>query len=130
MINNIWSPEAIDRIRQLANEGMSYGQIAIAYSKEQNQTFSRNMIQGICVRNSIKTNYTPTIVWKAPRVVTVGALLDEPEPIGPIGDIPAFGCRFIRGEVNEQFRMCGHPGFPWCDYHKSRVQSSGKAWRL
>jgi hypothetical protein len=43
-----------------------------------------------------------------------------PEPIGPIGAFPDTMdcCRFIAGDPTESFQCCGHPGFPWCDFHK------------
>lgn len=47
---------------------------------------------------------------------------DAPPPIGPIGDFPSGRvCRFIHGEVGSgEWRCCGHPGSPWCAYHRSR----------
>lgn len=45
---------------------------------------------------------------------------DEPAPIGPIEDFPpADCCRYMKGDpLKPGWQMCGHPGFPWCDWHK------------
>jgi hypothetical protein len=44
-----------------------------------------------------------------------------PAPIGPIGDFPAGAtCRHIAGEPHGAFQCCGHPGFPYCEFHTAR----------
>lgn len=56
---------------------------------------------------------------------------DAPAPIGPIGDFPSGRtCRFIHGEVSSgEWRCCGHPGLPWCEYHQNRfcARATGKS---
>lgn len=44
---------------------------------------------------------------------------DEPEVIGPPNDFPPSGtCQYTRDDVAKlDWRMCGHPGFPWCQWH-------------
>lgn len=126
---NSWSPEVIVLLRQLANEGLSFGQIAVVFSKNMGKAYTRNMIQGACYRNGIVTRYIrppkPKAVNLHVRAVASVPLV-EPEPIGKPGDIPLVGCRFIRGEFTRNFRMCGHPGNPWCAYHRVLVRGSQK----
>jgi hypothetical protein len=45
---------------------------------------------------------------------------DEPEVLGPTNDFPPSGtCQYTRDHPNEgkPWRMCGHPGAPYCDWH-------------
>ena len=44
----------------------------------------------------------------------------KPEAIGPIENFPdrMDTCRVIDGDPAQPgWRVCGHPGFPWCEYH-------------
>lgn len=45
--------------------------------------------------------------------------LSAPPAIGPLGDFPANACTFIAGESRGAFQCCGHPGYPYCDFHKA-----------
>ena len=129
-MNSSWSPEAIERLRQLANSGLSFSQIAAIYSREQGREFTRNMVQGVCFRHGITSKYVKPAPVKAPPQAPVGlkgGAGSEPKPLGKPGDIPPSGrCRFIRGEMTPSFRMCGHPtdnGGAWCMYHRMIVLS-------
>lgn len=60
-------------------------------------------------------------VKKEPKPVVV---LQNPDPVGPIGAFPEFdACRYIAGEVNQEFQCCGAPASDgsWCDFHRSVV---------
>jgi GcrA cell cycle regulator len=61
--------------------------------------------------------------WTARKMKPVPPpLIPAPDPIGPIGDFPARDtCHHIAGEPNGSFQCCGHKGYPFCEYHTSRV---------
>ncbi len=50
------------------------------------------------------------------------APLTEPPALGARNDLVApVGCNFIHGAIGVDAQFCGHPGSPWCHYHRSIV---------
>lgn len=61
--------------------------------------------------------------WEARKERAAKPKPPAPEPLGPIGDFPdsMTVCRFPVNADDAPFQCCGHPGFPFCDYHRKRA---------
>lgn len=48
----------------------------------------------------------------------------HPEPLGAPGEFVS-GCQWMHGDVGgaQPWRMCGHPGKPWCPFHAQRAKA-------
>ena len=128
-----WSKDDIAKVKELVGEGYSSSQIATVFRT------TRNAVIGIVSRAGLRGH--SGVVKKTERHKSAAPafkskpLKPEPAPelppIGPIATTADRGlCQYPYGDVaTPHWRMCGHPGFPWCDYHKTKVfqQKQGAA---
>ena len=113
-----------DQVIALAMRGCSYGQIGAELGMTRcaaggivHRAKERGMV--FPVQNN-KRVYSSATRARSSAKMKLPSLSSEPTPIGPVGDFPtATSCRYISGETGPEFRMCGAPGYPWCDYHKA-----------
>lgn len=109
----------------MAKERYSAGIIARRLGLTRNQVIgiiSRAKAKGVDLPLSQTRENRPPRPYAPPhpRVVKPEPPSLAPEAVGPIGAFAGPGvCQFIRGDMRPDFQMCGHPGYPWCDYHKS-----------
>lgn len=135
-----WTPERIEELKYLASQGLSNSQIARALGG-----LSRNAVIGKLHRMGLTTHNGPS---RSPRKISLYsqlhtpppkepsqrkakirpapvALADlgpEPDAIAPIETIVTNACQWIHGDPQiPGWRMCGHPGKPWCPYHRQRA---------
>lgn len=49
----------------------------------------------------------------------------EPTAIGPIGTFPdqVDCCRYPMNKTGTPFQVCGHPGFPYCEFHDAKCHN-------
>jgi hypothetical protein len=77
---------------------------------------SRNAVSGLVSRLGLPKRST------GPRPAQKIAKNEAPPPpIGPINDFPPTGtCQYTADHPGQgaDWRMCGHPGFPWCEHHR------------
>lgn len=122
------NPERDARILELWAKGFSH---AMVVSQMGNEGFAltRSLVSGVihragknrgaprrpsplCQPRSTK----PRKPKPAPLVIS-----DEPEIIGPVGEFAhSSACQYIKGDVDENFQMCGHPispGKKYCQWH-------------
>lgn len=81
---------------------------------------SKNSVPGIVRRLGLKQREKDMRRkpggWTARKIAL--AKPKAPPAIGPIGDFPdGQTCRHIAGDTGKDFQCCGHPGFPFCDFH-------------
>ena len=137
-----WTPERIDRMRELLDKGVSFGLIA----KELGCT--RNSAIGKAHRLGIRTGrYPPVTAPKRPptrqkpsqpplsgifslRAISPRRLVKPPPvaPLGiPVGILDVTGCRYAVGEDAKtpgRFKFCNAATAPetsWCDFHADLV---------
>ena len=105
-------------------EGLSQREIARRIGKH------KNVVAGLVHRMKLPKRTTGPRGWTAKRINDAKPKPKiEIQPIGPINDIPPKGtCRFIHGNpgTGEDWRMCGHPGHPWCEHHAAKVYNPRK----
>lgn len=118
-----WTQSDLDRIKGYLADGFSCSEIARFFKT------SRNAVIGVVARNNLRGERG--VVRKVGAERPIGPKiksrpLPEPAPVSqpPIGpalvSVGRGRCQFIYGDVaGNDWRMCGHPGFPWCDYHRS-----------
>lgn len=147
MADQYWSTADLDALKRMLAEGHSFTDIGLALGR------SRNAIAGAADRMklrgapksrkvaAIKPSARPTspTVRSAPRppmwptvrsapLPPQAPLPGEPSPIGPQNDFPPRGgCQWVFGDpnTNTSWRMCGHPGKPYCEFHVGQA-SAGK----
>jgi hypothetical protein len=57
------------------------------------------------------------------QIINRPRLTNEPEPLYGAGDdVLERVCTYIHGDpLKPGWRQCGHPGYPWCEYHQARM---------
>lgn len=122
-------------IIRLAQNKHTSGQIAAALSLTRNQVIGviyRARKKGTNIpRSGVINRYglaKPKVKTVAPsKPVQSKPILDEPAPLGPVGDFPPRGtCRYMRKPFAADFQMCGHPGHPWCEFHRKIVYDKAR----
>lgn len=134
-----WTPDRIEQLKTLWAEGYSASAVArtLGDGVSRNAVLSKIHRMGFAARSPdllrpIQRQHHPRP--RQSRSNGDGAemhapLQDKqpsspaPEPIGPVAESAERGCcQYIHGDVGSAtWRMCGHPGFPWCDYHRPRM---------
>lgn len=126
-----WGDAEIERITELWKEGCSASQIARALGDK----YSRNAVFGKLTRLGVTRVMATrrTKPWSPPQVpraslhpCTVAIKAAAPLPRadaplalgGPHEMLTGSVCKFIHGDIQkDDWRMCGHPGHPWCSFH-------------
>lgn len=116
-----WNEDNTARFVAMYGEGISFTLIAERIGNGLTGTAARKKAS----RLGLKGRYTTERKPMGPKPVRVAKPTPPkpvaPEAIGPIEDI-ADGCKFIADDPKRPgWRMCGHPGSPWCEYHAARV---------
>lgn len=132
-----WTEEKIEQAKAAYAEGLSHRQIAARIGAP-----SRNSVIGKLTRIGLagphgssprkQGHHTGERVTRSTgprqsprRTLTVKDREDALalEPLGPVAEFAPRGtCQFPYGDVAESdWRMCGRPGFPWCEHHKAVV---------
>lgn len=123
-----WTEERVAKLRELRAKGISFRQIAIQLGD-----ISKSACITKAIREGLVSRRAPMpprpkpfkrhndMIMTAPRPPAITPK-NEPAPIGPLRDLPARGCKFIRGSVDDSdWRCCGappaKPGGSWCSYH-------------
>lgn len=127
----MFSPRSFTRegYRQIVTDmwaqGASQRQIAAHIGKSKNAV--AGMIRDFKLPKKTEGRGVPR-GWTAKRINDAKPkpkpVIPSPDPIGPLNDFPERGtCQFSYGNpgTGEDWRMCGHPGTPWCEHHASRV---------
>ncbi len=100
-------------------EGLSQREIARRIGR------NKNVVAGLVNRMGLPKRTTGPRGWTAHKLAKAKPKVEPaPEAIGPLNDFPPMGmCQYPHGNpgTGEDWRMCGHPGQPWCDYHKPRM---------
>ena len=139
MVNNsgrtpYWTPERLEPIRRLYDEGLSYTKIGARFG------LTRSVISGIVDRQDWprRNQYVKSANWKkqarAPKLEPKTTKLELPlepapellPPEGPMNDFPPNGtCKYPSGEMSKgNYQCCGHEavsGTSWCAYHERKV---------
>lgn len=124
-----WPEEDKSTLCKLWTDGLSGNQIANAM----NGKYTRCAVIGMAHRMKLEPRNpnmnrhlggrrAETEVF-IPKPYVPPIPVDEPAPIGDVGDFPAdrTTCRYIHGDISSgTWRACGHPGYPWCSHHQSR----------
>jgi hypothetical protein len=112
-----WSEEMVGELKRLRRLGFSFGRIARRLGVTRNAAIGKAMRLGFRVRVRASTGQGRS-----------GACVPEPAPLGAPREILGRGaCRWIAGEAEGAWRMCGHPsvhGSSWCAHHLARVFES------
>lgn len=122
-----WPAADTEMLKQLWFQGLSAAQISRALGGR----YSRNAVCGKAHRlvlghRSATVSSTAQATAKrkasAPKSKPLPANTPAPEPIGLQMDFPndRATCRFIHGEIGGTWTLCGHKGYPFCDFHRSR----------
>lgn len=125
-----WPEEDKSTLCKLWTTGLSGSQIANAMGGR----YSRNSIIGQVHRMKLEPrnpNMNRHLGGRRaeteafiPKPYVPPVLVDEPAPVGPVGDFPDKGlCRAIPGDAGEKFQCCGHTavnGTKYCEYHHQR----------
>lgn len=133
----VWADETIvARLKELWAQGNSCSQIAFALGNG----ITRNAVIGKVTRlglpdrggatggNSRKGYVRTKPVIAKPRLIVIKGDVAAPFFLCPLetfaeGDT----CRFISGDIGRPgWQMCGHPGHPWCEYHRTVVFDTQK----
>lgn len=108
-----------DTVTALWAEGLTQKEIGERLGK------TRNAIAGMIRSFGLpKRTEGQTRGWAAKRVADAKPKQPPaPDPIGPHNDFPPRGtCQHTADNPGDgDWRMCGHTGFPWCDYHHQRL---------
>lgn len=118
-----WDDATVSQLRAMHAEGLSFTLIADAIGRG---------ITGMALRKKasrlgLKRERAKATKPMGPKRVPKPPKPIAPESIGPIEDI-ADGCRFIAGDPKQPgWRMCGHPGAPWCEFHDRLVHEPRRA---
>jgi GcrA cell cycle regulator len=123
-----WTDERIAHAKALYADNLTHDQISKAMGCSRNSVIGKMRRLGI----SGKTGSQPRRIDAEPRHKKDQNLvvMHQPKPVEP--DIEPLGqpdewapkgtCQFIYGdEAGHDWRMCGRPGYPWCDYHRRKV---------
>jgi len=114
-----WNDANTNALVSLYLEGVSFSIIAERIGNGLTQTAARKKASRLGLKGHVTTTRRlmgPIRTKKVPKPKPV-----EREAIGSIEDI-GDGCKFIAGDPKKPgWRMCGHPGSPWCDFHASKV---------
>jgi GcrA cell cycle regulator len=116
------SQETVDQVIALWNDGLSASRIAAKLG-----LVSRSAVISLVHRKGGNTRSEPhrrkattTPKLFEPKVV---APLDEPAALGPIGDFPKSGCRYIHGDTRtDAWQMCAHERVcksSYCAFHRA-----------
>lgn len=112
-----WDDATVSQLRALHAEGLSFTLIADAIGRGLTGTALRKKAS----RLGLKRERAKLTKPMGPKQSLKPAKAVEPEAIGPVEDI-GDGCKFISGDPKRPgWRMCGHPGEPWCEFHASKV---------
>lgn len=122
-----WPEADIQRLRQLWCQGLSAAQISQAFEGR----YSRNGVcgkahrMGLDKRNpAVSRGYQAREKKAAAPVKSkpLPANVTAPEPIGLREDFPSdrTTCRAIHGDLMQGGVLCGHAGYPWCEFHAGR----------
>lgn len=128
-----WNHETVEKLLALNEQGLSASVMAAALGNG----ISRNAVIGKLNRLGVgmhnRGEHAPQrkarTYSRPPKPKPVKVDVPAPEPVaflGEIGQFPADNhstCRFSKGDTGTRdgWQMCGHPGYPWCDYHKTVV---------
>lgn len=127
---SVWDahPELADLLRALWNvKGLSASMIA----DQMGHGLSRSSILGKVRRMNLATRTPGGLYSDQPKIrrqkmVTLPKrpTVEPPTFLGEPGQFPPRGtCQYTPNDVNgnKDWRMCGQPGHPWCDFHKTIV---------
>jgi len=107
-----WDASATAKLKDLFGAGLSFSLIAARLGTT--RTAARKKANRMGLHRGRPTATKPMGPKPIPKRIA-------PEAIGPVEDI-APGCKFIAGDPKlPGWRMCGHPGSPWCEYHAPRM---------
>lgn len=132
-----WTAAETETLRRMWDEGLSASQISAALSGR----FSRCAVIAKADRlalpgrdSSVNRGYA----FRKPKVAPKPsgpsseptAALSEPAPIGPWGESSGRRtCQWIHGDVQVEWRMCGHPAVafrPYCAAHAAKSYATTK----
>lgn len=130
---SVWirNPELVEKLRQYWANGMTAPVMAAAlgHGITSRAVRAKALTLGLGARRGafllpyqVGTGLSMRKEKTAPANVAVQHD-DAPPPIGPVGDFPSgqTTCRFIHGDVGRgEWRLCGHPGYPYCQVHFRR----------
>ena len=141
MTQSPWMTDLAEEAARLYDvEGVSAAVIARRLNADHGTKFTRLSVMGKLNRMGLigrgeqhkpKTslapaNHTPDRVRPVkPQTVAAIARADalKLEPLGPVREsAPKGTCQFMTGmPTDPDWRMCGRPGFPWCEAHRHVV---------
>lgn len=88
---------------------------------------SKNAVAGMIARFGLPKKTEGRGVprgWSAKRINDARPKQEPaPSPIGPLNDFPPHGTCLHTADnpgTGQDWRMCGHPGRPWCEYHAAK----------
>jgi hypothetical protein len=137
-----WTDERVEQAKALYAEGLSHRRIGKILGCSRNACIGKLTRLGLAGPHGSSPrkqgHHTgervtrPTGPRQSPRrTLTVKDREDALalEPLGPVAEFAPRGtCQFTYGDVAEpDWRMCGRPGFPWCEHHKAVVFVAGSA---
>lgn len=140
-MNNFWTDEHVEQLKEYWAEGLSCSQISRAFGG----AVSRNSVIGKVSRLNLAGRATTMRMTRTKRVEAKAtrpklALVAEPPPVpadflcAPETFAEGQTCRFIHGDTGSAgWVMCGRPGHPWCSGHaaivfdKTRTAAANKA---
>lgn len=88
---------------------------------------SRNSVRGIVKRLGLPAREQDLKRrpngWTARKIALSKPL--SPVAIGPIGTFPdkMDCCRYPMNGNGQPFQVCGHPGFPYCEFHTAKCHA-------
>lgn len=128
-----WTDANVEKLVELWQQGYSASQIGKILRASRNAVIGKLHRMGHTdksgPRATMRPKEAPSAVKRPmpiqkPSVAPV--TLAEPEPIGPLNDIPSkfFQCRFIKDDIKSgDWRACGQPttNGQYCEYHRQKM---------